>query len=54
MSRKQDYVRFCLECGEGEVQEISLGDEGWSFCDNCQTVEGDSEEITVEEWEARQ
>jgi hypothetical protein len=48
-------IRVCLECdGNEEIQTLNAGDEWWSFCDACQSVEGKTEEITEEEWELRQ
>lgn len=47
-----EYVTVCGECG-GEVHEVSSGDEGVSVCSECQTIEGPTEEITLDEFEAR-
>lgn len=35
-------VRCCAECGE-VLEEKHHGDEGWSVCDNCGTIEGGSQ-----------
>lgn len=45
-------IRICCECGEA-VEEKSRGTEGWTICLSCGTVEGYTEEITLEEYEAR-
>jgi hypothetical protein len=29
----------CAECGSDEVGEVSCGDEGWTVCQACQSVE---------------
>lgn len=39
--------RFCLN----EVHERWAGDEGLTVCDECETVEGPTKEITEEEYE---
>jgi hypothetical protein len=57
---KWNEVRVCAHC-HGFVKEISCGDEGWSVCENCQQIEGDTIEmyenengelITLEELES--
>lgn len=35
-------TRVCSYCNE-PMQEIHAGDEGWSYCENCSVVEGDTE-----------
>jgi hypothetical protein len=47
-----ELVTVCGECWSGEIGEVSAGDEGWTVCRNCQTIEGPTEEITMEEYEA--
>jgi formamidopyrimidine-DNA glycosylase len=44
-------MRVCSECSE-EIQAVSAGDESWDWCESCQQVEGDTETITLEEYEA--
>lgn len=44
-------VTVCAECRE-EIEGRSAGDESWSWCEGCQQVEGDTLEITMEEYEA--
>lgn len=37
-------VARCCDCGEvyhDGVPQVSCGDEGWSVCGECRTVEGD-------------
>jgi hypothetical protein len=51
--KSQRYISVCLDCG-GETQEQFCGDEGWTVCQDCGTVEGDTEEMTIEEWENKQ
>ena len=45
-------ITVCADCGE-QVSGISAGDEGWTYCEGCQQVEGRTLEITMEEYEAR-
>ncbi len=47
-----DLIRVCMHCG-CEVVERTIGTEGWSVCTGCETIEGDTEEITLEEYESR-
>ena len=37
-------ISRCLECG-GEVDQHFSGDEGWGICNDCGTIEGDTETI---------
>jgi hypothetical protein len=46
-------VRVCAHCYE-EIQVLNSGDEWWDYCEGCHQVEGDTVEITMEEYEARQ
>lgn len=43
---KEEYDAICAEC-YGQTEEKSSGDEGWTVCGSCQTVEGKTLEITV-------
>lgn len=45
-------VRVCAECYE-QIEVLRAGDEGWDYCENCHLTEGDTLEITTEEYEAR-
>lgn len=48
-------VQVCLECdGTEEVKNVSAGDESWSVCHSCRSVEGRTEHITESEYEKRQ
>jgi hypothetical protein len=44
-------ITVCAECNEA-IEIISRGDESWDYCENCHQVEGDTREITMEEYEA--
>lgn len=44
-------MTVCSYCYE-EIEYKSAGDESWSYCKGCNQVEGDTEEITTEEYEA--
>jgi hypothetical protein len=42
-------VTVCAECN-GDI--IRVGADLLDYCESCQQVEGDTKEITTEEWEA--
>lgn len=44
-------IEVCSHCKE-QVRNLSAGDEGWTFCEGCHQIEGDTEYITSEEYEA--
>lgn len=44
-------VTVCADC-YGEIQMLHSGDECWNYCESCQQVEGNTTEITLEEYEA--
>jgi hypothetical protein len=46
-------VSVCGYCYE-EIGGLSVGDEGVSYCENCQQIEGPVETITTEEYEKHQ
>lgn len=52
LKTKLEPVTVCADCGE-QVSGISAGDEGWTYCEGCNQVEGRTVEITTEEYEAR-
>lgn len=46
-------IVVCKECSE-EISGVQYGeDDSLHYCEYCQQVEGDVEEITMEEYEAR-
>ncbi len=45
-SEREEYEGICAEC-YGQTEEKSRGDEGWTVCEGCQSVEGKTLEITV-------
>lgn len=45
-AEREEYEGICAEC-YGQTEEKSSGDEGWTVCECCQTVEGKTLEITV-------
>ncbi len=45
-------VTVCAECG-GDIRALSTSDETWHVCEDCMQVEGQTCEITTEEYEAR-
>lgn len=46
-------VTVCCDCGEATTG-LSAGDESWTYCEGCQSIEPRTEEITTEEYERRQ
>jgi hypothetical protein len=44
-------MRVCAECFE-EIQGISSGDESWDYCEGCHQIEGETLDVTMEEYEA--
>ncbi len=44
-------IRVCAECLE-QIESKSAGDESWDYCEGCHQVEGNTIEITTEEYEA--
>jgi len=47
-----DYVSVCAECNCCETPDcISIGDESWSVCAACGTIEGRTREVTIREYE---
>ncbi len=51
----QQTIRVCAECtGTEEIQGSPCGDGDYlDVCPSCRTVEGRTEEITLEEYERR-
>ena len=37
-----NLVRICGECDFETGSDVCLGDEGWTICPECRTVEGDT------------
>jgi hypothetical protein len=46
-----EEVSLCAQCGSPEAREVSCGDEGWTICPDCGTVEGGYTYVTMEEYE---
>ncbi len=44
-------VQLCLECEQGEVNQVWIGDEGWGICEECGATEQSTKEVTIEEYE---
>lgn len=44
-SEKEEFEGICAECF-GQTEQKTAGDEGWTVCPCCQTVEGKTYEIT--------
>ena len=43
---KEDFEGICAECYH-QTHQKSAGDEGWTYCPGCETIEGTTYEITV-------
>ncbi len=46
-------ITVCAHCNE-PIEVLSAGDECWNYCEGCQQTEGDTAEMTMEEFEALQ
>ncbi len=47
-----ELIECCAECHE-PTTTLKTGDEGFTFCENCQMVEGDVIYLTEEEVDSR-
>ncbi len=45
-NEKEEYDGLCCEC-YGQTYQKSAGDEGWTVCDMCCSIEGDTFEADV-------
>lgn len=45
-------IRICTDCRE-EIKVLAAGDECWDYCENCHQIEGNTVEITEEEYDAQ-
>ena len=48
-----EEIGLCAVCGSPEIGERCAGDEGWTVCDDCGSIEQGYEYITIEEAERR-
>ena len=46
---EEETIEICVWCSE-PVNEVFAGTEGWTVCTGCGAVEGDTKEITLEEY----
>jgi len=44
----------CAECSSPDAREISYGDEGWTVCPSCQSVEQGYRYVSLREYESLQ
>lgn len=51
--KTKEMIRVCAFCCE-EIKVLSAGDESWDYCEGCHQIEGDTAEITIEEYEDAQ
>lgn len=49
MTIEREQVRLCAICNSIEINEVFAGDEGWSVCGECGTIEGGSKYIYEDE-----
>ena len=49
---KEETVIVCAECSANQEIEI-VGGDSLNYCPACRTIEGETEEITQEEYEQR-
>lgn len=54
-SKDNDTVLVCAECGgKSEIKHQPCGEGDYlNYCEDCQTLEGKTEEITEDEYERR-
>ena len=52
MIEEEETIEVCIWCGE-PTEEKHLGTEGWTVCPGCGTVEGDTKEISLKEYESK-
>ena len=43
----EEDVDVCAECGSTEIGEKSVGDEGWTICDECNAIEQGYEQVIL-------
>jgi hypothetical protein len=48
-----ECVPTCAECGSDEIGEVSAGDEGWTVCQSCRSIEQGYTYISIREVESR-
>jgi hypothetical protein len=46
-----EMIRVCCAC-HGAIEVVSAGDESWDVCEGCGQIEGNTVEITLDEYEA--
>jgi hypothetical protein len=42
-----ECIPTCAQCGSFEAKEVAAGDEGWTVCPDCRSVEGGYKYITT-------
>ena len=42
-------IRFCKVCSSQSIGEKFYGDEGWTICEDCGTIEGESKYLYQDE-----
>lgn len=43
--------RICAECGSSDIREYYAGDEGWTICASCRSVEQGYEYVNLRKYE---
>jgi hypothetical protein len=42
---------ICSQCGSSDIREHSYGDEGWTICSSCRSVEQGYEYVNLRKYE---
>lgn len=43
--------QVCAECGSSDIGEVSRGDESWTVCQDCRSVEQGYKYVNLREYE---
>lgn len=46
-----ELVDVCAVCDSSEIGEVSAGDEGWTVCQDCGSIEQGYKQVTIKEFE---
>jgi len=49
ITEERTELRLCGECNSSQIEEKFHGDEGWSVCEECGTIEGSSKYIFIDD-----
>lgn len=48
---ENETIRVCKDCGSSVEERSHSGNDGYSKCQGCGIIEGETEIITLEEYE---